>query len=382
LAHPVRSPVTLAELTAGLIWPTLLRIPAMAVQPGRLLLGAAVVVALALVARLFDGGCKVLDVADFAGPLFDSVAQGFAAFAEALFEVRPVAAVTLLYEGAIAEPIAMFRARPFSAAALLVLAVPVWTVGGGALSRMVAVDVAGHVNMSLGESLGFALRRAWTLSWALLLPLVAMALLALFMAVAGWLLLNLPVVEFVGAVLYGGFLLLGLLVTLIFVGFALGQALLVPAVATESTDSVDAFQRAYAYVLGRPARLATYGAAAVAIGVVVYAVAGAFIGGAERLTADLSMAWLSDARANELLGATGGEESFAATLIRWWTLALGLLLAGFGVSLYFSASTIVYMLCRRVNDEQDLREVWMPGLVEGTLVADKKAAAAGSDLED
>lgn len=383
MSHPVRAPVTLAELTAGLVWPTLLRIPAMAVQPARLLLGAAIVVLLALVARLFDGGCKVLNVADFAGPLLESIGRGFGAFAEALFEVRPVAAVGLLYEGVIAQPVAMLHDRPFSAAALLLLGVPVWTGGGGALCRMVAVDIAGHVNLSLREALGFALRRAWTLSWSLLLPLVALGALALFMAVAGWLLLNLPVVELLGALLYGGFLLLGLLVTLIFVGFALGQALLVPAVAAESTDSVDAFQRAYAYVLGRPARLALYGAAALSIGVVVYAIGGAIVGGVERLTADLSMAWLSDARANELLGATGAEESFAALLIRRWNQALGLLLAGFGVSLYFSASTIVYMLCRRVNDEQDLREVWMPGLVEGTLVPDGRGATTTtSDLED
>lgn len=185
MAHPVRAPVTLAELTAGLIWPTLLRIPAMAVQPGRVIVGLVVVLLLAFVARVFDGGCKVFNVADFAGPLFASIGTGFGAFAEALFEVRPVEAAVRLYDGVIATPLSMLHGRPLSGAVLLLLAVPVWTVGGGAICRMVAVDVAGHVNLSLRESLLFALRRAWTLSWSLLLPVVALALLALFMAVAG-----------------------------------------------------------------------------------------------------------------------------------------------------------------------------------------------------
>ncbi len=383
LAHPVRGPVTLAELTAGLVWPQLLRIPAMAVQPGRVVIGTAAVLALALIARLFDGGCRVFGVADFAWPLLGSVTSGFEGFAREVYSLRPAAALGALYEGVFGGPVSSLRDRPLTGVLFLAVAAPVWMTAGGAICRMVAVDVAGHVNLSLRESVGFALRRSWTLAWALLLPLTVLGLLLLGLTAAGWLLFSVPVLDAVGGLLYGFFLLTALLVTVLFVGFVVVQALLAPAVAAEGADALDALQRAYAYALGRTARLALYAGGALIIAIVVFSVVRAIVLEGQALASASATAWLSEARINRLLyPSTPEDRSLASLLIERWGQGVGVVLAGFGVSLYFSASTIVYMLCRRVNDEQDLREVWMPGLVDGTLVAENAFGRTGDDDND
>lgn len=374
---PLRGPVTLAELCAGLVWPALLRAPALAVQPPRVALGVLIVAVVAVVARLFDGGCRIIGAEALAGPLVLSITDGVRGFVARLLDLQLSGALAALYRGVFAGPFDLLASRPFAGAVLLLLVTPAWMIGGGALCRMVALDVAGHINLSLRESLGFALRRAGALVFAMLIPILSMGAIALLMAVVGWLLLSLPVVDFIGALGYGLFMAAGFLVVLLFVGFVAGQAMLAPAVAAEGTDALDAVQRAYAYVLGRPARLALYALGALALGAVAATIAGMIVDGGVRLTSELTGAWLSDARFNALRTTVGtDDETLSALLIHRWEQLAMLLLVGFTVSLYFALSTVVYLLVRRVNDEQDLREVWLPGTIEGTTVGERSAPGA------
>jgi hypothetical protein len=72
--------------------------------------------------------------------------------------------------------------------------------------------------------------------------------------------------------------------------------------------------------------------------------------------------------------------SFAVT--SWVMNMLGALIAlvagGFGVSVYFAAGVIIYLLMRQLCDGQDQNELWVPGMVEGTM-APGAAALHGAE---
>jgi hypothetical protein len=46
---------------------------------------------------------------------------------------------------------------------------------------------------------------------------------------------------------------------------------------------------------------------------------------------------------------------------------VALIAGGFGVSVYFVAGVIIYLLMRQLCDGQDQHELWVPGMVEGTM---------------
>ena len=352
--------MTLAELTAGLIWPTLLRSPAMAVQPPRVLVGLFTVAAVALVAWLFDGALGMFGAEPLAAPALEQVTSGLDTAAARLIALDLAGSAAALADAVFGVAVRASGERPVAAAALLLLLAPVWMTGGGAIARMVGGDVAGRMNMSTAEALSFSIRNALSFAGAILIPIVLMGALALALKLAGWALLSVTVIDLIGGVGYGLMIAVGFALILLIVGFGAGQALLAPAVAVEGGDAMDAVQRAYAYVIGRPGRAILYGGFALAQGAIVFVIARWIVAGALGMTDRLSTAWLGADRARALLGYGGADgQPLAGWLIGEWHSLVWAILAGFVVSLYFTSATIVYMLLRRVNDEQDLREVWM-----------------------
>lgn len=354
-----RGPVTLAELTAGLVWPLLLRAPALALYPPRVFIGLLTIAAVALVAWVFDGALGWFDVSPVGRPLLVEMSASLSAFARETMAGDFAEAAGSLGYGLLGAPVSVAAERPVAFAALLLLLAPVWMIGGGAICRMVAVDVAGRTNLSTADGLISAARNASSLTWALLIPVVAMAAAALALKAAGWALFSLPVIDVIGGLVYGLMILAAVFLTLLALGFALGQALLAPAVMVEGADALDAVQRAYAYIFGRPGRAALYLVGALAQGVVVCVIAHWVVATSLAGAAGLSLSWISDERREALRGAAEAEGPPTAgwLMLEWENLAWALL-AGFVVSLYFAASTLVYMLLRRVNDEQDVQEVW------------------------
>lgn len=352
-------PITLAELTAGLVWPTLLRAAALSVQPPRLVLGILTAIVLWAVAMAWDWILRLLGGDGAATGLVWGIRDGWVEASAAFLEGRFVDAFGTLAAASVGAPLGAISQRPFVVGLSLLLLAPLWALGGGALARTVAVDVAGHMNLGARAALRYAAVRWLSLAGALLIPLGLMAVLVFLLKMGGWILLSVPYLNVVGALLYGVLILLGFALLLVGVGFVLGQGMLVPAVAVEGTDAVDAVQRIYAYLLGRPGRALLYIALAVVQALFVIGIVSWFIGTAGEITQSLAGSWLNEEKRTALFGV--GGDSVAAQVINFWNLALAVLLFGFMISFHFATTTIVYLLLRRVNDEQDLHDVGMPG---------------------
>lgn len=365
--------LTFEDLTADLLWPRLLRCALLALAPGRLGLGlvlVAVLMSLVHLARVLPGAAAPGAVTGAGAAL----AAGVRAVGEGVIALDPWRAGTALAELAVGAPARVAAWPPLGAVLLLPVAGLAWVVLGAAIARMAACELALGATLSWPEGLGFALGRVRSLLFAQFAPLLTVWVLALGLAAAGWALLQLPVLDVLGAVLYGLALAVGLLATVITLVYLGGQVLLVPAVACDGADAINAIERAYAYTLGRPVRLALYLAIAGAVGVASTGLVALVVAATLHLTGVAAGAWIalpgtvipSPFEAAGTPPPPGSSTAARWIIGLWQALALAVVPA-FAASFYFSASTMVYLLMRRLNDGQDTGELWLPGMVEGTM---------------
>jgi hypothetical protein len=256
----------------------------------------------------------------------------------------------------------------------------VLAIGGGALSRMSATQIAGQERLRVRTALGFSVGHWVRFALAIALPLVLALLIAGVLVVLG-LLMAVPWLDIIGGALYGIGILLGFVIAFLLLGYAAGFSLLVPAVACENCDPGDAMQRSFAYVINRPLHLLFYMVLGL-IGLVIGYLVVAFIAATMlNLTAALTGA-LHD---HPALTPAGGHtvfdlartprpivfESWHGTMTGWfvhlWETIVVCLVVGYVIVYYYSASTIIYLLMRRAADGQNIEEIWRPGLVPGTL---------------
>ena len=380
MREPTRSPVTLDELTAGLIWPRLLRCFAHALQPTRLALCFLLVALLMLVGTALDWA-RALGVrafgseeAEAAAPVFATLMQswatafnGFVAGLLTLDLGRCWWALNLaLHE----TPGWLLREHWLFAIALSAVALPLWAVIGGAVCRMAACDTGMGVHVSIRDGLRFGASRWRSLLGALASPVVVVAVIAGLLWLLGLMLLRLPVLNIVGGLVYGVLLVLGGVAALVAIVFVFAHALLLPAVAADGADAIDACQRAAAYTLGRPGRFAAYALTLIVTGSLAYAALSYGFATAINLTGAWTGASLRDpaltlglepftVALTDRSGLTGSA-AIAGGLIGVWERLAVALLGAFVLSFYFTGCTTLYLLLRRVNDEQDVEEIWSP----------------------
>lgn len=363
-------PLRLADLTDDLLWPRLLRAAPLAMRPARVVIAFFTLLAISLIWRVPGylpkiGGDAFLS--DAAAALRSAADTGQLARTDGLLNGVGAFFSTFLF----GVPASLLMSHPVWTIVLTLLTLPILAMGGGAISRLVACEFSQCVMIPWTEALGLVLRRKTSLIGAALSPLVIAGGTLLSISVGGWLLLNWPGVNLLGATLYPLFIAGGFVVSIILIGYLLGQCLLTPAVVCENTDAIDAMQRAYAYVIASPLRLLLYSAVLVAQLVAVAGMLGLIVGAALQVASAASTAFTGTEAAVMVHGGApeGSTWSAGASLISFWTAIPTALISAFMLSFYFSGSTILYMLLRRLNDGQDPAEIWMPGLVPGTLAS-------------
>lgn len=258
-----------------------------------------------------------------------------------------------------------------------------FSIAGGAVCRMAAVQFATTERIRLGDGLDFAVRSWRRLIMAHILPIIVLAFLAGIIIVLG-VLMAIPVVDVVGALLYGLALLLGFLFVLCLVVYVAGFSLLSPAVACESCDGAEAMQRSYAYVILRPLHLLWYAL------IYVIGLALGFI--LVSLLASLTLNYTADLfnviAGNPAMQAVGGTEPFdlnrnaalyyygswhnrwAAVVLAFWQALVVCIVVAWALAYHFSAASIIYLLMRRAADGQAVDDVWQPEPADnGALVA-------------
>ena len=174
--------------------------------------------------------------------------------------------------------------------------------------------------------------------------------------------LGLPVVNIVGAVLYLIGLILSVLIACILTLHLLTLPLSISALAIEGTDGFDALQRAYAYLIARPIRLAIYTLILIILGTTITTIVATLAGWSINIADSLLSTLTNDAGRRILTGSTemAATEPLAHRIITLSRSTLELIVAGYAMSLIFCSSTMAYLCIRRVCDGQDTTEIWTP----------------------
>ncbi len=264
---------------------------------------------------------------------------------------------------------------------LVALFLALASIVGGAVCRHAACQ-AGGVETSFLDCLNMA-RRAWlALVQAWLTPFAALLVLALGLALVALV----GAIPAVGPIFVGLFLILffagGFVLMLIILGVLGGFHLLFPAIAVEGPDSFDAVSRAFSFLFARPWRMLCYVILAIFYGVLTYLFVGFALfvvlyathiavgwgmglfgaGGSTQLgVSHLNTIWPVPHFSRYLTpvnwAALSWPQAIAAILVRWWAYLVAMSLAAYVISYYFTSSTIMYLLLRRVVDGQDFSEL-------------------------
>ncbi len=386
---PTRSPLTFGDLVADLVWPKLFRAAGLCLNPARIGVAFFTLVAVSFVwaavswleTKLGLGGSAESQTT-LAGIIRDLMPDAW--------RHDPALQTSLLGTLFISLPVACLRAHPLACFIAGPVGFGIGLVGAAAICRMAATEMAMGIEVSWPEAVGFAIGRLKSLAGAVLLPILLIWGIGVLLALGGLVLMRFPVINLLGGLLYGLFLIAAFLAVIAMLTYLLGHGLLIPAVACEGTDAIDAVQRSYAYVLGRPVRLIAYLALIWVQAIVVIWLAWFISTAVIDFAAQVTGAWAGDSGSQMLAQGTqaattipeartgswpAGTFGWGAALIEFWTLIPVTLVWAVAISFSYCASTVLYLALRRVNDGQDMSELWMPGMVEGTMAQSQRGGA-------
>ncbi|MGD2108636.1 MAG: UbiA family prenyltransferase [Phycisphaerae bacterium] len=263
----------------------------------------------------------------------------------------------------------------------------IWSWCGGAMCRMDAVRLARGEPVPIREALEFSRQKLF--GGFFLAPVIPIGfiLLTTVVMILGGMVFRIPIL---GDVLCGlGFglaILGGFLIAVLLVGLAIGGHLLWPAVAVEGSDAFDAFQRGIYYPLSKPWKWLLYTVIAIVYAAICWVIVNLFTYLAlliTRFVVSVGAAWFGwwpngteEAPINKMamLWPFAGPEAMHAwpafeglawweyisvVLVGVWVLITIGLLWSFLISLYFSNSTVIYLLLRRDVDDVDTDEIYI-----------------------
>lgn len=318
------------------------------------------------------------------------------------------------------HPEASFTQRVYFIGCLAWILV-VWSFFGGAISRIVVVQIARNENIGMRGALKFAQQNMVNLiSAPLFCPTITLVLLLVSMAFG--LLGLIPIFGdiFVSGLFWGVFMGLGLVMALVLVGLV-GWPLMVATVSSEGLDSWESFSRGIQYLYSRPWNFIAYNLVTMGYGIVAIFFIG-FMASFGVYLAKWSVANTPMAKAlnrspeflfvysptsfgwRELLlqgGKVDGQNLvvdgkvdtkayqkylgfdpqnrsekdslrwynfMGAGLVAIWLGAFFLLVVGFGYSYFWVAFTLIFLLLRKDLDNNEIHELHLEE-DEETLVA-------------
>lgn len=275
-------------------------------------------------------------------------------------------------------PAWLWSKHPWFFVLLVTYALIVKMILGGAIARLAATQACANTTVGLFETARFTWPRAAWLVVSPLIPLGLAGVIWLILAIAGWVLFNIPGLNVVGGLffwlmLFGGFIAACLL---IFSAVCIGM--LPSALAIEGTDAFDVVSRVFTFLIYRPMRYLILTAIMLVYGALTYLIVGLMIFLTLWFTRSAAGVWVGDfhqllptVELGRPLGPLstadlGATEKATSWLIRVWSALLFGLSIAYVVSYFFTAQTWMYLLLRREVDGSAFEEYFAePEVVAG-----------------
>jgi len=277
--------------------------------------------------------------------------------------------------------------HPIFSIFLVLMALVIWAIIGGAICRIAALQVAREERLGAFKALQFSMSKFLGFFTAPLLPIGLIAIISVLILLGGLLGAIPGIGEFIAGLLMPLALVGGFVIAIVAVGLAAGFPLMFPTIAVEASDGFDAISKAFSYVLYRPWRTAFYYLVATVYGGICYLFVHLFaflMLVSVHAAAGLAMNWdssslaesrgkldaiwpiplLSDLQPAINWSSLNWTEAAGAGLICLWVALVVAAVLAFVVALYFSLSTITYLLLRKHVDDTDLEDVYVEHPIE------------------
>ncbi len=258
----------------------------------------------------------------------------------------------------------------------------VWAWCGGAITRIVAVQLACEERLSWSAVVRHATRKWLAYFSAPLFPLMGVLLTAAPMGLLG-LLMRFDLGLFAVALIWPLLLVGGLLMALLLLGLVFGWPLMWATISSEGTDSFDALSRSYAYAFQRPLHYAFYAFVVSLLGVLGWLLVWYFATAVIGLTY-WATGWGAGGTTIEAIGsggaALGSIGRGGVWFIHLWTGLVKLVAVGFLFSYFWTAATAIYFLLRRDVDATEMDEVYLEGEQQTYGLPPVKTDAAGAPV--
>jgi hypothetical protein len=254
----------------------------------------------------------------------------------------------------------------------------VWSLLGGAIARIAAVQFAKRETITARNAVGYSSSRLVSYCGAPLLPLVFIGFFWLLCLLVG-LIGRIPGVgTTIAGVLWFIPLLIGIALAVILLVIAASWPLMIATISAEGTDAFDGLSRGYDYILNRP----WYALSLVVLTVIVGTIGIAFVslvcqagvhlaywsaawGMGEANLAELTPLRFPAQPADPALITANTPESLAGTAATFWLRVLSWFVRGFVISYFWTAVTIIYFLLRLSLDAKPLDHVYVPVVEAG-----------------
>jgi hypothetical protein len=247
-----------------------------------------------------------------------------------------------------------------AAAARLGWFVLVWAIFGTAISRSVALKLAGEESLGPVGAIAYGSRK-WPPAFnSVLFVLVGIAALSVPGAILG-LMMRTEWGLAVAGVLWPLVLAGAVVLAILAIGVAAGWPLMVASVGVERGDSFQAISTAFSYLYQRPLHYAFYLLVGLLVAVPALAAAGLFADATGTLAAWAASFGMGRERTLavvEGLSASGPlADVWGLEALRFWSRGLANLLASFGWGYFWAIATAVYLVLRQDVDGTPLDEV-------------------------
>ena len=288
-----------------------------------------------------------------------------------------------------------------------------WSLAGVILVRMTAADVVRGESVALAQAVGFGFRHSGSLLSASLISVSCFG--ALWgLAVLGGLLAKIPSVgPLVVSLLWFIPLVLGLLMTIVALGFVIGWPLMVATIGVEDSDGFDGFTHAHGFLTDRPLLLASHAVIATIVasvaaclgwlalsstiwfsGSAVSSGLDAFDSRSDLQVVSNSLSAASLVGGGEVPGQLVEAESdqpadipFSSTFLVFWIRVAHLLFVGYVGGVFWGVVTGLYLVVRDSADGIPMTQMWLesddtpPAPLSGEVVPEPDVAPGVSSDE-
>ncbi len=286
--------------------------------------------------------------------------------------VSPRLGLSYLFSAFLSGVATLDWAEYFGLVVLVVGLLIIWSIIGGAITRLAAIEFARDEKIGFKEALSFASKKFWSYFWSPITPALGVLFFVACNIIGGLF----GQIKYIGEIAVAiGFplaILSGFLIVFIGIIGAIGFFLMFPTISAEGSDAFDAMSRAYSYVISKPKHFISLFLGIIICGTIftiLVSLVACLVMQTSFYTVGFGMGEKFESIKAVVAGGAYGKEpmasldllsmKFTALMLMIYIFLIKVAVGSLVVAFAGSASTIAYFLLRKDVDGTDINDVYI-----------------------